>query len=142
MAEPAPTDDLQVLPQGHVAVPQARLDQLEAAFRRGGESQQRIAAMRFDASFRAAIADGRAVPAMETVVREIFNANEDLGLRLIAAFPQMVNVAPIGASAHDTPDTPDGYDPQNYAIHLKVQAYQREHPDVTYTQALDAVVED
>jgi phage I-like protein len=142
MAEPAETPDLRILPEGHVAVSQDRYEQLEAALQRGADIQTQVATMQFEAAFSAAVSDGRAVPALEAVMRKVFDANGPLALELIAAFPQFVNVAPLGASARNTPEVPDGYDAQNYLLHLKVQAHLRANPSLTYGQALAAVVED
>lgn len=143
MPDPAPnTPDLRILPEGHVAVSEDRYSQLEAALQRGADIQTQVATMQFEAAFSAAVSAGRAIPALEPVMREVFDADAALALRLIAAFPQFVNVAPLGASARNTPDVPDGYDAQNYLLHLKVQAHLRANPTLSYAQALTAVVDD
>jgi hypothetical protein len=136
---PEPTDNNpEILPAGHVAVPADEYEAYRAAFEAGSDAQQTLATMRFNAAFRARVAKG-VEPSLEAISREVFDLNEDLGIRLVAALPATVNVAPIGRPGRDTPEAPEGIDPQNYAVHQKTLAYIREHPDVDYRTALSRV---
>jgi len=146
--EPADQKTLeqQAAASGFVLLTKTQADSLNAAATEVPNLKAQLKTLmdeRVEAAWRAAwdsaVGDFRAAPAEEEAVRELYDANAEATLKMLAARPKIVNDSrrSDGSGSGETP--PNGVLPEQWELDRKVQAYILEHPGTDYIRALAAV---
>lgn len=132
----------QQVPAGHSVIANSRLETLEQREGEADRLSKELGELRFESAFKQAMDEGRVTPAQKPNLLAIFEKDAKLGLDTLAAMLPQVVTAARGTRGDTGPaEGPDGYDAESYDLDRKVQAYRREHPDLSYTDALDRVLE-
>lgn len=90
-------------------------------------------------AWNSAVDDFRAAPAEEEGFRELYDANPEATLRVLAARPKIMDDGRRSSGKNDDKLPPNGVMPEQWALDQKVQAYILEHPGTDYIRALAAV---
>jgi phage I-like protein len=148
--DPAGTPDAKTLEQqataaGFVMLTKAQADSLNAAATEVPALKQTLKELTdarveetWKREWNAAVDDLRVAPAEEEPIRELYDANPEATLKMLAARPKIVNDRRRSSGKGDRV-APDGVDPEQWELDQRVQAYMLEHPGTDYIKALGAV---
>lgn len=145
--EPEPEPETKTLDElakqeGKIVLDSAAYAELQSGAADGREARKQLQAERFEAKFKLACDEGKAVVAEEEAQRHFYNLDADATLKALEDRPQIVNTKPIGKNVPtDGLDAPAGVDAKAFQLDQAVKQYMVEKDESDYVKALHAVEE-